>query len=202
MGNESYFKADLAKEQRLAPLLDEYYKKHLVHYSFKRITNLKEQFLGIDVVFTHKTTGQEYSIDEKAQLDYINEDLPTFAFELAYYKNNVQKEGWFYDQNKKTAFYALVTAIYDDRDQFFSSCKITLVNRKKLQFVLNQKGIGATTFKNQYAKGGHGKICVECLNDRKEGYLFLSAKNKIEKPLNLILRLNWLLEVGVAKRLA
>ena len=118
----------------------------------------------------------------------LNEDLPTFAFELSYYKNNVQKDGWFYDQNKKTDFYALVTAIFDDQDQYFSSCKITLVNRQKLQSILSQKGFGAAAFKNQYHKGVHGKICMEALNARKEGYLFLSSKNKAEKPVNLILR--------------
>lgn len=201
MANKSSFRADLAKEQRLAPLLDQNYKNHLAHYHFRRITRLEEQLTGIDVIFTHKATGKDYFIDEKAQLDYINEDLPTFAFELSYYKNNVQKEGWFYDENKKTDFYALVTAIYDDGGYFFSSCKITLVNRKKLQFALNEKGLSSSFFANQKHDEVHGKTCLNTLNERKEGYLFRSYKNKAEKPLNLILRLEWLLEIGVAKRL-
>lgn len=201
MANKSAFNTDLAKEKRLAPLLNHCYQNHLCHYDFRRITNLKDQLLGVDVVFIHKKTGQEYFIDEKAQLDYINEDLPTFAFELYYYKKGAQKEGWFYDENKKTDFYALVTAIYDDKDRLFSSCKITLVNRKKIQAILLQKGFQKNVFKNQHDINNHGKICVEALNDRKEGYLFLSTKNKAEKPLNLILRLDWLLEMGVAKRL-
>lgn len=201
MGLNSSFSSDLAKEQKLAVLLDRYYSKNLKHYNFERIENRKEQYEGVDVNFIHKVNSKVFHIDEKAQLDYINEDLPTFAFEICYYKNGVEKEGWFFDANKKTSFYALITAIYKDDEALFTSCKITLVNRMKLQNKLLNKGLDKRNLKNQSDKTAHGKLCVEELDSRSEGYLFLSKKNKAEKPLNLILRLDWLLELGVAKRL-
>lgn len=201
MNKKSSFKTDLAKERKLTPLLDSYYSQHLKNYSFERVSSLKEQLEGVDVNFIHKTNSTLFHVDEKAQLDYINDDLPTFAFEISYYKNELQKEGWFYDSNKKTHFYALITAIYDDDETLFTSCKITLVNRKKLQLILVKKGLDYNMLNSQYHKNSHGKICIDELDSREQGYLFLSQKNKAEKPLNLILKLEWLLKLGVAKRL-
>ncbi|MDT0606289.1 hypothetical protein [Croceitalea rosinachiae] len=201
MGLKSSFDSDLAKEQKLAVLLDAYYAKHLKNYDFKRVKNRKEQFQGVDVNFIHKISSNKFHIDEKAQLDYINEDLPTFAFEICYYKNEIEKEGWFFDIKKKTDFYALITAIYNDGGTLFSTCKITLVNRARLQDILIKRGLDKTNLRNHYNQNFQGKICVNELDCRKEGYLFLSKKNKAERPLNLILKLDWLLELGVAKRL-
>ena len=101
---KSKFKADLKKEQKLTPLLDSYYQEHLKHYSFERISQLKKQLQGIDVILKDKRSSKQFYVDEKAQLDYINESLPTFAFELFYQKNGVQKQGWLFDAAKKTHF--------------------------------------------------------------------------------------------------
>ena len=200
---KSKFKADLSKEQRLNPLLDFYYKRHLKQYIFERIVDLKQQLLGIDVILTDKKTGAEYIVDEKAQLDYINESLPTFVFELFYTKNVAQKVGWLFDATKKTDFYALVTSIFSDEEDRFTSCSITFVNRKKLiqhlaKLGLTQERLLEIALKN---KELHGKLVLEKLNPWHEGYLFFSTKNKAEKPINLVLKLDYLIAVGVAKRL-
>tara|TARA_E500000318_G_C3552484_1_gene209536 strand:- start:1588 stop:1719 length:132 start_codon:yes stop_codon:yes gene_type:complete len=39
------------------------------------------------------------------------------------------------------------------------------------------------------------------LDSKYEGYLFFSTKNKAEKPINLILKLEYLERIGIAKRL-
>lgn len=196
----SDFKSDLKKEQLLTKLIDKIYASKLKHYSFERVKDLNEQYKGVDVVFKHKSKICSYFIDEKAQLDYINEDLPTFAFELSYLKNTIEKKGWLFDEKKKTDFYALITAIFLD-DGEFTSCKITLVNRKKLLKKLDELNFKKTDLQNYRSVYNHGKIVLDQLNQKKEGYLFLSSKNKIEEPLNLILRLDWLLETKIAKRL-
>lgn len=201
MNKKSSFKTDLVKEQKLTALLDSYYSQHLKHYNFERVSSLKKQLEGVDVNFIHKANSTLFHVDEKAQLDYINEDLPTFAFEISYYKNKLQKEGWFYDNNKKTNFYALITAIYDDDETLFTSCKITLVNRKKLQRILTEMGLEYNMLNSQHHQNSHGKICIDELDCREQGYLFFSQQNKAERPLNLILKLEWLLKLGVAKRL-
>lgn len=204
MALKSNFKTDLKKEQKLAMLLNQYYAKNLKHYNFNRVHDRKRQLEGIDLVFTHKETGLSYTIDEKAQLDYINEDLPTFAFELSYVKKSILKKGWFYDSSKKTAFYALITGIFADAPNAFTSCKITLVNRAKLIAYLNSKGVTELYLKSVINNHdtGHGKLKLDELDPKTEGYIYLSSNNKAEQPINLILRLSFLLQNGLAKRLA
>ena len=203
MALKSTFKADLKKEQQLFPLLDRMYTLHLKHYRFERISAYEQQLKGIDVVFTHKTTGEKYSIDEKAQLDYINDDLPTFAFEIEYQKKEQIREGWLFDTAKKTDFYALVTAIYEDSPNTFTSCKITLVNRKKLLAFLASKGITRQSLNRVIKKhpGKSAKQTLAQLDAKKEGYLYFSNLQKAEKPVNLILKLDFLTVNGIAKRL-
>lgn len=200
---KSTFNADLNKEQQLAVLLDAYYTKHLKHYSFERIRDKKKQFQGIDLVLTHKKTGNSYAVDEKAQLDYLNDDLPTFAFELSYKKAGILKKGWFYDPTKKTEFYSLITGIYTDAPNTYTSCKITLVNRAKLIAFLTNKGISEKLLKStaKTHETKHGKLKLKTLSHSTEGYIYISSNNKAEKPVNLILRLDFLLQNGLAKRL-
>ena len=199
MNLKSNFKKDLEKEQRLQILLDCYYKTHLHNYTFHRESDLKKQLKGIDLVLTHRNTNISYNVDEKAQLDYINDDLPTFAFEISYFKSDKIRMGWLFDTKKETHFYSLVTAIYEDEPNKFTSCKITFVNRKKLLQFLSEKGIKENTF--HHSDLVHGKKIIPQLHHRKQGYLYLSSNNKVEKPLNLILKLDFLIEVGIAKRL-
>lgn len=200
---KSKFASDLKKEKQLSLLLDVYYKKQLFSYSTTRVHDIKNQLAGIDVQFIHNHTKVIYNIDEKAQLDYINEDLPTFAFELGYHKNNIYKQGWLFDEHKETDFYALVTAIYEDEPGVYTSCKITLVNRSKLCSFLIQLKLTKQIL-DKYCdenKNINGKLKLAELNSRNEGYLYFSKKNKAEKPINLILKLDFLIEQGIAKRL-
>ncbi|WP_420401394.1 hypothetical protein [Flagellimonas sp.] len=199
---KSSFKDDLSRERLFSHFLDGQYQKYLKCYSFKRTSHIEEQLLGVDLTFTHKQTGAVYHIDEKAQLDYLNTNLPTFAFELCYEKGGEQKIGWFLDANKKTDFYSLVTGVYIDEKDVFSACNITFVNRKKLLDFLNSKGItrekmmGLACSQPHY----HGKMQLESLDSYSEGYLFFSRRNKVEKPVNLILKLEFLTRIGVGKR--
>ncbi|RRQ50060.1 hypothetical protein DZC72_05660 [Maribacter algicola] len=200
---KSAFTSDLGKEKRLSELLDTYYSQYLKHYLFERIHNIQEQLQGVDVIFKHRTTQETFLVDEKAQLDYINEDLPTFAFELHYLKKGALKEGWLFDSSKKTDFYALVTAIYEDEPAKYTSCKITFVNRKKLVAFLEAMGVTRNSLLDYYQHGSlpHGKLEVRELNPKKAGYLYHSKNNKAEQPFNLILKLDFLVTHGIAKTL-
>ena len=204
MGLKSKFKSDLEKEKKLTSLLDSYYKLRLNTYSFERISDIKQQYEGIDLLFKHKENGAYFCIDEKAQLDYINEDLPTFAFELSYLKDGKEKKGWLFNKKKKTDFYSLITSIYSDEENVFTSCKITMVNRQKLIVFLKKKGIDSSSVSKIISKiaNKHGKHKVAGLDDKSEGYLFFSKQNKKEQPINLILRLEYLIQNKIAKRLA
>lgn len=200
---KSSFKSDLDKEKQLSKLLDKYYKRHLKQYHFKRISALEEQKKGVDLILSRKLEEVVFYVDEKAQLDYVNDSLPTFAFELFYEKNGVEKQGWLFDVNKKTHFYSLVTNIYADEENTFTSCSITFINRKKLIEYLAGRGLAKERLEQivASAKSFHGKLALESLNVKREGYLFFSRKNKAEKPVNLILKLDFLIEIGVGKKL-
>ncbi|TMU55099.1 hypothetical protein [Flagellimonas algicola] len=200
---KSNFEDDLAKERLLSQFLDIQYQKHLRRYFFKRISDTEAQLQGIDLVFTHKQTGLLYHIDEKAQLDYPNENLPTFAFELCYEKDGEPKTGWFLDATKKTDFYSLITGIYADEKDKFTACNITFVNREKLlDFLASWKLTKEKMEQLALSQPDyHGKMELNMLNPQTEGYLFFSRKNKVEEPVNLILKLEFLIRIGVGKRL-
>ncbi|WP_273275399.1 hypothetical protein [Maribacter polysiphoniae] len=202
MGDKSHFQSDLQKEKQLAILLDSMYHNHLKNYGFKRVSDLNLQHRGVDLIMIQKNTQKTFFVDEKAQLDYVNDDLPTFAFEINYQKNGKTKPGWLYDPSKKTDFYALVTAIYADEPQTFTSCKITFVNRPKLLDLLTTRKLSRNRLEIYWEKahGKHGKIKISELDSHSEGYLYASTQNKAEKPFNLILKLDFLIENGIAKR--
>ncbi|WP_422858180.1 hypothetical protein ACOKFD_12215 [Flagellimonas sp. S174] len=170
-------------------------------YDFKRVHSLEQQLSGIDLILTHKKTGEVYFVDEKAQLDYLNKNLPTFAFELFYTKNETLKHGWLFDSEKKTQMYALVTNIQKENDSF-TACNITFVNRNKLLYFLTDNGLDEAFLKNQVLEhlGFHGKMELSGLDLRKEGHVHFSNKNKAEQPINLVLQLAFLKEIRVARR--
>ncbi|SHG57855.1 hypothetical protein [Flagellimonas flava] len=200
---KSNFESDLLLEQKLSRYLDLQYPKLLPDYLVERIQDRKQQHLGVDLVLTHKKTPKKYYADEKAQLDYLNKKLPTFAFELFYEKYGKQKTGWFLDTQKKTDLYLLVTGIWTDVHGDFNSCHITQVNKAKLLECLSKRELTSKRLR-QLADSQptfHGKMQLANLNPRTEGYLFFSRKNKVEKPVNLILRLEFLCRTGVAKPL-
>lgn len=197
---KSTFKADLYKEKQLHPLLNDYYK-NLKNYTYQRVINLKQQKQGVDLVFKHKQKNTCYYIDEKAQLDYVNHSLPTFAFEILYYSKNQVKQGWLFDQDKITDFYALITAISTDPKNNFKACEIYFVNRKKLVALLQNHKLNQKALVNiAQKKPNSSKICIPQLNPNTQGYLYASKSNKAEKPLNLILKLQWLQQTKVAKK--
>lgn len=197
----SFFYSDLNNEKKLGEFLDQIY--HNLKLNFERISDIDLQHQGVDIKITHNNVI--YFIDEKSQLNYLNNDLPTFAFEINYLKDNSLRKGWLYDENKITDHYFLVTGIYLKSDKIeggIKSCKITSVNRKKLIILLNQKGITEKYLfeKSQEVRKSNLKnnIPIKELNNFKEGALFFSTQ-LAEKPINLKLYLNWLIEENVAK---
>lgn len=202
------FDKDLSSEQILARYLDKVYEEK--GYPIKRVYDYKSQLHGIDLIY--KKGQLVYRIDEKAQLHYLNKDLPTFTFELSYFnKDEKLSEGWLFDTNKKTDLYFLITGImlkkgcdslrYPDD---IKSLKITVVDRKLLIKYLNGRGLDKEFLyrmdNDLRKKGIYGKHTISGLNSKREGMLFFTEHLQ-EKPLNLQLRLSFLLESKVAKQI-
>ena len=47
--------------------------------------------------------------------------------------------------------------------------------------------------------GNHGKIILKEMNPKTEGVLYFSKDNKNEKPINLVLKLNFLIKNNTGK---
>mgnify|MGYP000583021262 CR=1 FL=1 len=201
----SQFTKDLDQEKILSGYLDKIYaEKNIV---FKRINNSDAQHHGIDIII-HACSNQ-YNIDEKAQLHYLNADLPTFTFELSYLKNNVWKEGWLFNDKKQTHYYFLVTSIYlkDNKKELthadeIDKIKITSVNRSKLISHLADIGLNKKKLqeydKHLRERSAYGGFKVKELNSSSDGQLYFS-EHLSEQPMNIQLRLKYLINNKVAK---
>lgn len=203
----SKFEFDLKQEQILSEYLDRIYK--LKKIEFERMVDINLQHQGIDISI--KIDGETYNIDEKAQLHYLNNDLPTFTFELSYLNDNKEiKEGWLLDKNKLTHYYFLITGIFLKGNltelssvEDIERLKITSVNRRKLITHLNTIGLSKSkleTYDRDIRKSNaFEKNVIPELDEKKEGLIYYT-KHLSEKPVNLQLRLGYLIESRIAKK--
>lgn len=202
----SSFQSDLNQEQIPSKYLDNIYSEKKIEY--KRIFDLNMQHQGIDVIMT--IDSKEYNIDEKAQLHYIGSDLPTFTFELSYLKNNLNKEGWLFDEHKLTQYYFLITGVFLKKGKTILSTpddiekiKITSVNRQKLIDFLESKGLSKGKLLKYDSDIRESKIFgkneLAELNEKTEGLIYYT-NHLSEKPINLQLRLKVLLDKELAKK--
>lgn len=206
---QSSFKDDLRNEQILGSYLDKIYSEIFDSKEIEiiRISDYDKQNSGIDLTIHHIKSSRIFNVDEKAQLDYINSDLPTFAFETSYLKQGEFRQGWLFDDSKVTNYYFLVTAIYTSKGQDLSngikSVKIHSVNRLKLKQLLEDKGLTQRVVErhdNEIRKGNQsGVIEIEELNHKSEGGFYYSKTNKNESPINLVMNLSYLVKMGVGK---
>jgi len=192
----------MKKEQLLGVFLDELYTK--LGMKFDRVLNIALQRNGIDLVITKNE--KQFLVDEKAQLDYLDKSIPTFAFEIGTFVGSNHRKGWLFDEQKETTHYMLVTDIMlKQKGQFtkpndIASVKLLWLNRNKLlQFLANEGLDFAYCRKAEEEareKGLHGSIDID-----KEGLYFYLSAQKAEAPFNLIISRENLKKVGVELKL-
>lgn len=203
----SNFSIDIYKERLLGKYLDEQYPSLFEPKGFQveRISDKDQQNLGIDAIL-RKGDSIHY-IDEKAQLDYIDRPIPTFAFEISFLINDKWREGWLYDSSKMTDIYFLITDIRCNKKGYvksgFKSVVIRGVYRKKIISFLKEKGLNKDRIldieHSIRRSDKHGKHPLIELDEKTEGYMFYSYNNKSEKPINLILKLSLLCNGEIGK---
>lgn len=187
---------DMSAEAQLAYFLDKYlYSRFPQADSFshiERMHNKAEQLAGIDVRFTCKD-GSVYDVDEKAQLYYLNKDLPTFAFEIQFLRNGRDTLGWLCNRSLKTDFYLLIWpfATQDTpngiRWDHFTKADCLLIQKKKLLAMLEHEGLTVERMQQDAARfreeGRVGKISVGISGI----YYFVSDSSKYrEAPINIV----------------
>ena len=192
------FKKDLESERILGEFLSAHYSKS--NLNIERISEIKLQLKGIDFLLTDKS-NLVYKVDEKAQLHYLNKDLPTFALEIDYVKNDELKQGWLFDPNKATEIYAFVFSIHlvgkiaeVTKMEDIESCDVVFVNRIRLINELSKYGIdyNLCNMKSELLRNNVGL--------KRIGYSpqfnFQISNHLSEKPVNLIVRRIFLETIG------
>ena len=189
----STYYQDLGKEDILAQYLDASIYPLLstrLNVKFERVRDKRQQQDGIDVIAEY--AGKSLNIDEKSQLDYINNPIPTCAFEIAYLKNGELREGWLYDKKKVTDRYFYITHIRSRRNddticipEDITGCKILSINRDALINALAKKGVNREACIG-LSDADNVSRRIE-IPDLKDIYLIRSVQ-KAEGPLNLVIQ--------------
>jgi hypothetical protein len=193
----SFFKNDLAQETILGTFLSNHYAKN--NWNTTRIFEKEMQYKGVDVML--EKDGRHFLIDEKAQLHYLNKDLPTFALEINYLKDNTLKDGWLFDTNKLTEIYAFVfniqvpvtiTQLSNEAD--IKRCDVVFVNKQKLLKELAKLNLDYVTCAEN-SKTLRSDETIKKLSHLST-FNFQISTQLAEKPVNLIVRKTFLEGIG------
>ena len=161
------------------------------------------QLKGVDV--EAKASSRVARIDEKAQLYYINKNLPTFAFELQFLKNDRVLTGWFLNEDLITDYYLLIwpkaktDIIREIKADDFTELDALMVSRKKLHMYLDRYGLHRKQLIDKAEElrrsGRIGKIPT----GEKGIYYYVSDPRKYaEAPINLVIGKNHLRTIADA----
>jgi len=191
----SKFKSDKHAEEELAKFLDKYMYERAADSGgiegYSRIEEKELQKAGADVAI--HINGKDIYIDEKATLQYINKNIPTFAFELCYGDNI----GWFLKDNLITDLYclvwpnAVVTNLSLIKSEDFTDLSVMMIDKKKLKKYV-EKFISEKDLKN-IVKVAHeglletdskGKLYIE----PSHSMYIMETRHLVEHPINLVIR--------------
>lgn len=197
---------DMSAESELARFLDQYLYDHFpkagAFNSIERTYSKKQQLSGIDVIFKAKD-GRTFCVDEKAQLYYLNKELPTFAFEIEFLRNGIPTTGWLCNNELETDLYLLVWpfATHDDpkgiRAEDFTKADCLLVQKTEVLKLLNAHGLSVD------------KLMRDAKQIRKEGktkkipipgvsgiyYYASDPKHYREAPINVVISKHHLMRI-------
>src|SRR5699024_813691 len=209
---KSNFRKDSNNEKMISEWLDKYFYPKVDRFEngrFSFVSRRANQFItdeekiqkhGIDIVYKTQAEKLLYA-DEKAQLDYLNNNLPTFAFEIKFKnRNNGFSDGWFIREDLKTTHYLLVypnSTLVEDAQQLqnfeeITSVELLLIEKDKLWHELKSRNV---TKENLVREGDEliykEKVGKEQIKDSssKDMYLYRTSPSvKMEEPINVIVK--------------
>lgn len=198
---------DMSAEAQLAHFMDKYLYSNFPNSEafvcIQRVYDKKAQLNGIDVEFVGKD-GSCYCVDEKAQLYYLNQDLPTFAFEIMFKRDGYDTTGWLCNNALKTDLYMLIWpfAVQDTPKGItwdkFTRADCLLIQKKRLLKMLLDKGLSIDEMLDDARKirmsGKMGKIPIAGL--RGIYYYASSSQRYSEAPINIVISKNILKSIA------
>lgn len=100
---ESKYDKNIEEESIIGEFLDKYFYPEIeekYNNNIKNITrnyDVAKQNKGVDVILECRD-GYRINIDEKTATDYLNKNIPTFALEISFLKDNIKKDGWLFGE--------------------------------------------------------------------------------------------------------
>ena len=196
--SNAHRKEDHSAESELALFMDKFLYERFptgsAFSSIRRVHNKEEQLNGVDVEFIG-TDGRVYYVDEKAQLHYLNQNLPTFAFELLSFQKGYDTVGWLCNTKLKTDFFMLIWP-FATQDEYegityeqFTKVECLLIQKQRILKMLANKGLTIDRMLSDArrirASGRKGKIPIDGI---KGIYYFASYPKKYqEAPINIVI---------------
>lgn len=196
---ESLWQKDLRVSEEVGKFLDMYLYPRLEGFGIhkaERVTDLGRQYAGVDVIAQNRNR-EEYRIDEKAQTDYINLDLPTNAFEIEFLDkvNHRPKVGWLCDDTLETTHYLLVWlhAVNGDprtlRWEQITGAYCILISKEVIARELDNRGLSVAEMQaaaRRYRRADDGenrkdRICPGIF------YYFTCSGKKAESPFQVLI---------------
>jgi hypothetical protein len=198
---------DSNAEQELALFLDQYMYPHLSTYTrftYTRTKSREEQLKGIDVVAS--TSSKSYFIDEKAQLYYINQSLPTFAFEVDSIQNGIYRKGWLINKSLITDYYLLIWpyAVHADLTRIkchdFTKLECLIIGKLNVTNYLADAGWDEQRLTSESRKLRETKYVGKYKVDQSNFHLYKSDNTKFsEAPTNIVINRKTLRELADAE---
>ena len=171
--------------------------------SIYREYSRERQLQGIDVTVNSRSSS--VNIDEKAQLYYINKDLPTFAFELQFLRGGEATTGWLLNDCLLTDLYLLIWpfAKVDDlallRKDNITHLDALLVSKESVRNFLDDKGLTAAKMQSQIVQLRRSGIIGRYNTEIQGVYYFVSSRNQYaEGPINIVIKKSYLEEIAEA----
>lgn len=195
---------DMNAEQEVSNFLEGYFypwlSKDVDGLSTQRNIEKQLQIKGIDVILKYK--GKEYYVDEKAQLYYMNKNLPTFAFEVSFInKKNELSVGWLINDDLLTNYYFLIWLnastdnIFKVKAKDFTKLDCLMIRKRRVKEYLESKGWSSRRIFEKSIEirnnTSRGKINIQGEN---EFYFYFSdSQYYSEQPINIVIRKNVLI---------
>lgn len=196
----------MGAEQELAKFLDRCFWARLkdegIIQDWERVTDLEVQLAGTDVVLTSRKG--RFACDEKSTLHYLNKNIPTFAFELSFMRNDGGEAcGWLLNDELATTHYVLSwpCAATDDfrtvRCEDFTEAEVMVVPKASLRRWLASMGADAARLA-EWSRRLRASNCSGRIESGRREYSFYKSVQLAEVPVNVVIYRQYLAQLAKA----
>ena len=197
--------ASIHGEKVINEYLCKYLYDDLYNKNYILAGNKEAQLSGIDYV-VYNDKGKPFSVDEKAQIGYINRPRNTFILEISFLDRGMNvKEGWFIKNIVNPNYYEFIW-IHKSKESNKMNIRVEDIEEVECMFVSNRK------LQEYIYKKGFTDKSLMALSDkirikfRKEdyGYIirnglkFVITNTLKERPVNIVMRKEVLMNLATS----